>query len=58
VILNHLGTAFCITSETDVGAYLGLDIKRNPEGFLKITQPGLIDKVITICELDNESNEH
>jgi hypothetical protein len=34
-----------------VGAYLGLDIKRNSEGLLEITQPGLINKVITICGL-------
>jgi hypothetical protein len=57
-VLNHLRTTFKITSEADVGAYLGLDIKRNSDGFLEITQPGLINKVITVCGLDNESNEH
>jgi hypothetical protein len=58
VILKHLGTSFWITSDTNVGAYLGLDIKCNTEGFLEIMQPGLIHKVIMICGLDNESNEH
>jgi hypothetical protein len=57
-IIKHLSSIFRITSDTDVGAYLGLDIKRNSDGFLEITQPGLIDKVISICGLENESNEH
>jgi hypothetical protein len=57
-ILSHLGSVFQITSDMDVGAYLGLDIKCNVEGLLEITQPGLIDKVIAICGLEAASNEH
>jgi hypothetical protein len=57
-IIKHLSTTFRITSDTDVGAYLGLDIKKNSDGFLEITQPGLIDKVISICGLETDSNEH
>jgi hypothetical protein len=48
-IVQHLGATFRITSEADVGAYLGLDIRRTSAGFLENTQPGLIDKVIVIC---------
>jgi hypothetical protein len=57
-IIKHLSTTFRITSDTDVDAYLGLDIKKNSDGFLEITQPGLIDKVISICGLETDSNEH
>lgn len=55
--LKHLGTDFCITSDENVGIYLGLDIKLKSAGYLEIVQPGLIDKVITTCDLDNECNE-
>jgi len=57
-VLAHLHKSFKITSEADVGAYLGLDIRRTAEGHMEITQPGLIDKVISICGLEHESNEH
>jgi len=96
-ILIHLHKSFKITSEADIGAYLGLhmtvfcsvhtipfwmasslicinhlkspqrptsertlelDIQRTAEGHMEITQPGLIDKVISICGLENESNKH
>jgi hypothetical protein len=57
-IIKHLGITFRITSDTDIGAYLGLYIKKNSDGFLEITQPGLIDKVISICGLENDFNEH
>jgi hypothetical protein len=53
-ILTHLHKSFKITSEADIGAYLGLDIRRTAEGHMEITQPGLIDK----CGLEHESNKH
>lgn len=57
-IIKHLSTVFHITSEDDVGAYLGIDISRNSNGHLVLRQPGLIDKAISICGLEHESNEH
>jgi hypothetical protein len=57
-IIKHLGTVFKITSEDDVGAYLGIDITRDESGHLIFRQPGLIDKVISICGLEHESNQH
>jgi hypothetical protein len=57
-ILAHLHKSFKITSEADIGAYVGLDIRRTAEGHMEITRPGLINKVISICGLENESNEH
>jgi hypothetical protein len=57
-IIHHLSTVFRITSEDDVGAYLGIDISRNEQGHLTLRQPGLIDKVIALCGLEHESNEH
>jgi hypothetical protein len=49
---------FSITSEIDVGAYLGIDISRNAQGQLTLRQPGLIDKAIALCGLENELNQH
>jgi histone deacetylase 1/2 len=40
--LQQLGTDFVITSEADVGAFLGIDVRRTAEGHLQLTQPGLI----------------
>jgi hypothetical protein len=57
-ITNHLRTVFSITSEIDVGAYLGIDISRNAQGQLTLRQPGLIDKAIALCGLENELNQH
>jgi hypothetical protein len=49
---------FKITSEDDVGAYFGIDIIHNDCGHLVLRQPGLIDKAISLCGLEAESNEH
>jgi hypothetical protein len=57
-ITNHLKSVFKITSEDDVGAYLGIDISRNEQGHLILRQPGLIDKAIALCGLESESNQH
>ncbi len=57
-IIQHLSTVFKITSEDDVGAYLGIDISRTSNGHLLLRQPGLIDKAIALCGLETESNEH
>jgi hypothetical protein len=34
-LINHLGSKFLITSDIDVGAYLGLDIKKNSDGLTR-----------------------
>ncbi len=34
-LINHLGSKFRITSDIDVGAYLGLDIKKNSDGLTR-----------------------
>jgi hypothetical protein len=57
-IIKHLESIFCITTESDIGAYLGLNIQHNAKGHLEITQPGLINKVVHLCGLEYESNEH
>jgi hypothetical protein len=57
-IIRHLGTVFKITLENDVDAYLGIDITRDNTGHLILPQPGLIDKVINICGLEHEPNQH
>jgi hypothetical protein len=57
-VINRLGTKFKITVEDTVTTYLGLDVSRNEEGNILVRQPGLIDKVIALCGLEKESNQH
>jgi hypothetical protein len=57
-VIQALGAKFRITIEDEVTTYLGLDVSRNSEGNLVVRQPGLIDKVIAICGLEQESNQH
>jgi hypothetical protein len=57
-IITALEKEFVLTSEGSVGAYLGIDIRRTPDGFLELIQPGLINKIITACGLQEQSNQH
>jgi hypothetical protein len=57
-LIDSLQQEFNLTSEGDVGAFLGIDITRNADNFLELTQPGLIQKIISTCGLESESNEH
>lgn len=47
-----------MTSEGDIGAFLGVDIQHNSDGFLALVQTGLINKIISICGLEDEYNQH
>jgi hypothetical protein len=57
-VIQHLGNTFQMTTESDIGAYLGLNIQKTEQGKLEITQPGLIDKAVQLCGLEVESNVH
>jgi hypothetical protein len=57
-LINSLQQDFKVTTEGDVGAFLGIDITRNIDGYLELTQTGLIRKIISFCGLESESNEH
>jgi hypothetical protein len=57
-VLSTLGNCFCITIEAEVSTYLGLEVSKNTDGQIVVRQPGLIDKVIAVCGLEQESNQH
>jgi hypothetical protein len=57
-ILASLEKDFVLTSEGSVGAYLGIDIRHTTDGFLELVQPGLINKIISACGLQDQSAEH
>jgi hypothetical protein len=57
-VLAALEKEFILTSQGSVGAYLGIDIRRTSEGFLELVQPGLIQKIISACGLQDQSTEH
>jgi hypothetical protein len=50
-IIASLRTEFALTDEEGVGAFLGTDIKRNTKGHIELTQPRIIQKIITKCGL-------
>jgi hypothetical protein len=55
-IIAHLKKHFNITSGSDIETYLGIEIIRHEDKTLR--RPGLISTVLTLCGLDNKSNEH
>jgi hypothetical protein len=57
-IINQLQTKFKMTSEKSVENYLGLEIIKTPKQQIHLRQPGLINKVIQLCGLTKESNQH
>ncbi len=57
-LITSLQSDFNLTTQGDVGAFLGVDIQHNPDGHLELIQPGLIQKIISLCGLETESNAH
>ena len=57
-LISSLQQEFTLTDEGDVGAFLGLDIRRNERGHLELMQPGLIQKIIEECKFESKSKEH
>ena len=57
-ILHHLRTQINITTEDDVHAYLSLEVIKHLDGHITLRQPRLINKVISVCGLEMESNAH
>jgi hypothetical protein len=57
-VLASLENDFVLTSHGSVGAYLGIDIQWTSQGYLELTQSGLINKIITACGLQDQSAEH
>jgi hypothetical protein len=49
---------FILTVEGDVGAFLGIDIKRRPDGKLELLQPGHIKKIIADYRLQDGTHTH
>jgi len=57
-LITSLQQEFILTVEGDVGAFLGIDVKRHNDGKLELLQPGLIRKIIDACGLTDSSNTH
>jgi len=58
-MLVLLNKTFKITSSNSIKNYLGLEVTRSQEeNTITLKQTGLIDKVIQICGLEEESNKH
>jgi hypothetical protein len=57
-VVSDLQKDFVLTSQGSVGAYLGIDIHRTSDGYLELCQPGLINKIIKACGLQDQSSTH
>jgi len=57
-IVTSLQKDCVLTSQGSVGDYLGINIRRTSDGFLELVQPGLINKIITDCGLQDQSSQH
>jgi hypothetical protein len=57
-MLASLRDEFEITSDGDVGAFLGIAFTRTSQGHMVLCQPGLIAKIIKECGLDADSKQH
>jgi hypothetical protein len=57
-VFTSLQKDFTLTLQGSVGAYLGIDIRRTDDGHLELIQPGLIQKIIAACGLQDQSAEH
>jgi hypothetical protein len=57
-IIVLLDQQFKIASSTSIETYLGLKVTQHTDGTIALCQPGLIDKIIKFCGLENESNKH
>jgi hypothetical protein len=57
-LIASLKKEFILTVEGDVSAFLGIDIKHHSDGRLELVQPGLINKTISECGLQENSHTH
>jgi hypothetical protein len=57
-LIDSLKNEFILTVEGDIGAFLGIDIKHHSDGRLELVQPGLINKIISECGLQENSHTH
>jgi hypothetical protein len=57
-VVSDLQRDFVLTSQGSVGSYLSIDTRRTPEGHLELCQPGLINKIIAACGLQDQSSSH
>lgn len=62
IIDNHISKlkkqGFELTEEGDVTAFLGVEISKDENGVITMTQTGLIDNIINLLGLKNESKQH
>ena len=57
-IIKSLEDDFKLTDEGDLSAYLGIDIARNNDSTQTLSQPYLIDRILTSLHLKSDSKVH
>ncbi|GFH58525.1 hypothetical protein CTEN210_15001 [Chaetoceros tenuissimus] len=62
IIDNHISKlkklGFDLTEEGDVTAFLGVEISKDENGVITMTQTGLIDNILALLGLKDESKQH
>jgi hypothetical protein len=54
--MKSLPCSFNLIAPVNVGALLGIEIRCTSDGYLEVVQPGLIQKIVTLYGIENESN--
>ena len=56
--MENLSNKFKLTDEGDVKSYIGMNISKDPNGTITMSQPAIIEKLLNIFGIFNESKMH
>jgi len=52
-MIKDLQKDFSLEPEKDVDAFLGIEIRRHKDGTIELIQPGLIQRILTLCGMED-----
>ena len=57
-LLKNISKTFKLTDEGCVSSYLGINVSKDPNGIITMSQPAIIDKILNSFGICDESNMH
>ena len=57
-LLKNLSKTFKLTDERGVKSYLGMNVKKDPNGTITMSQPAIIDKILNSLGIFDRSKTH
>ena len=58
ILLKSLSKTFKLTDEGDVNSYLGMNVSKDPNGTITMSQPAIIDKILNTLKICEDSKMH